>query len=81
MDGFQALSRYRKGSGAMRAKKRSEAAGNAIYRGIGIDRIGVEKATFDFSREVNGAQAKKKMCGPRKARCVDFSWQTYGNAV
>ena len=30
----------------------------SIDRGIGIDRIGVEKTTFDFFRETYGAQAK-----------------------
>ena len=35
--------------------------------------------TFDFFREMNGAPAKilGKLFGPRKARCVDFSRQTY----
>ena len=37
--------------------KRSEAAGNAIDRGIGIGRVGVEKTTFDFVREMYGAPA------------------------
>ena len=38
--------------------KRSEASGNAIDRGIGIGRVGVEKPTFDFVRTIQGAQAK-----------------------
>ena len=48
----------------------------AIDRGIGIDRFGVEKATFDFCRE-NLGRASKTLFGPRKPRCVDFSRQTY----
>ena len=48
----------------------------AIDRGIGIDRFGVEKTTFDFCTEMYGAPAKK-MFGPRKPRCVVFMGQTY----
>ena len=46
----------------------------AIDRGIGIGRFGVEKTTFDFCRE-NIGRASKKLFGPRKPRCVDFSRQ------
>ena len=50
----------------------------AIDRGIGIDRFGVEKATFDFPEgNIGRASKKKKMFGPRKPRCVDFIRQTY----
>ena len=45
------------------AKKKS----SAIDRGIG--------ATFDFLKNIG--RASKKLFGPRKARCVDFSRQTY----
>ena len=33
-------------------------SGTAIDRGIGIDRFGVEKTTFDFCTEMYGAPAK-----------------------
>ena len=50
-----------------------------LDRGISIDRIGVEKATFDFLKEQR--RASKTSLGPRKSRCVDFLRHTYCNAV
>ena len=51
----------------------------SIDRSVHIDRIGVEKASFDSVAK--STQTIRKLFGPRKSRCVDLFGKYYANAM